>query len=291
VTVGGQRPGVLARLSHENRPTFAAFLAERVEANFRKYSWRFETMRFPSVIRDPLLSLVRSLGYGVYKLNTARNLYGNYLPTASYSPWNQDANFALAYGQIREHTLVDEYRCYELWTMVTETKDVPGDIIEVGVWRGGTGALLARKAQIEGLGATIWLCDTYSGVVKAGERDPIYVGGEHADTSRRHVDALLQSMELNNACTLEGIFPDQTGHTLESKRFRLCHIDVDVYESGKDIVNWIWERLNIGGCIVFDDYGCETTSGIAALVNEQRGRSDRVTIHNLNGHAITIKTR
>ena len=58
------------------------------------------------------------------------------------------------------------------------------DVLEVGVWRGGTGCLLAAKAQSLNRNATVFLCDTFSGVVKAGEIDNFYKGGEHADTSK-----------------------------------------------------------------------------------------------------------
>ncbi len=40
---------------------------------------------------------------------------------------------------------MDKLRCYELWTLVAQScKLSDGDILEVGVWRGGTGALIAK---------------------------------------------------------------------------------------------------------------------------------------------------
>src|SRR5262249_20387176 len=53
--------------------------------------------------------------------------------TATYAPWRLDHDFQEAFGLICEHTLVDIYRCYELWTFAG--RNVPGNIIEVGVWR------------------------------------------------------------------------------------------------------------------------------------------------------------
>ena len=90
---------------------------------------------------------------------------------------------------------------------------------------------------------------------------------------------------------LEGIFPDDTGGDVKNKTFRLVHIDVDIYESGKDILSWVWPRLSVGGVVVFDDFGFSTCQGITRLVHENRNARDRLAIHNLNGHAIFIKLK
>jgi O-methyltransferase len=71
--------------------------------------------------------------------------------------------------------------------------------------------------------------------------------------------------------------------------FRLCHIDKDVYESGKLILDWIWPKLVRGGLVVFDDGGALSTGGITHLVDEERCKPDRLMVHNLNGHAVFVK--
>ncbi|MFQ5450321.1 MAG: TylF/MycF/NovP-related O-methyltransferase [Nitrospinaceae bacterium] len=211
------------------------------------------------------------------------------MPEYTYSPWMKDEPFQEAWSQIRHNTRVDEYRCYSLWQLIKEIKKLKGDILEVGVWRGGSGCLIGRKCQVEQIPATIYLCDTFRGVVKAGEKDPVYKGGEVADTSKEIVEELSSQMALDNVRVLEGIFPDDTGSGLENKIFRFCHIDVDVYQSAKDILDWVWGRLVIGGLVVFDDYGHCQCDGITELVEEAGEKPDRIVIHNLNGHAIMIK--
>jgi O-methyltransferase len=192
---------------------------------------------------------------------------------------------------VQDATLVDKYRCFELWRLVEQSAKLDtGALIEVGVWRGGTAALIATHARDLGLGDKIYACDTFSGVVKAGGEDPDYVGGEHADTTRRSVEELFHDrLKLNNIEILAGIFPEETGSKVESLEFRFCHIDVDVYQSAKDVAEWIWGRLVPGGIIVYDDYGWDTTPGIARYVDAQLPLKDRIVLHNLNGHAIVIK--
>ncbi|MGD0300532.1 MAG: TylF/MycF/NovP-related O-methyltransferase [Bryobacteraceae bacterium] len=211
-------------------------------------------------------------------------------PVATYSPWRADPEFQTAFELVHPNTLVDIYRCYDLWNLVEEAGKLPsGDIIEIGVWRGGTGCLMAKRAKLAGLLATVYLCDTFQGVVKAGSSDRHYAGGEHADTSEATVTGLAHRLGLDNIKIVRGIFPEETGHQLANASFRLCHIDVDVYDSGRDILAWIWPRLTRGGMVVFDDYGCLSTGGITRLVNEERGKLDRLMLHNLNGHAVFVK--
>jgi O-methyltransferase len=211
-------------------------------------------------------------------------------PAATYSPWLSDEEFNRVYDLVKNNTLVDRYRCYELWQLVGEmTKIENGDLIEIGTWRGGTGALIGRKCQIERIPGVLYLCDTFAGVVKAGPLDATYFGGEHADTTKQAVLDLIDSLGLDRVRILQGTFPDESAAPLADARFRFCHIDVDVYESAKEIVDWIWPRLVPGGIIVYDDYGFHCCVGITRFVNEERRKPDRLVIHNLNGHAIVIK--
>src|SRR5689334_4732426 len=70
---------------------------------------------------------------------------------SAYAPWLADAEFRRALADVRANTLVDEYRCWELWNLVGQTGGLPdGDILEVGVWRGGTGCLMARRLMLDG---------------------------------------------------------------------------------------------------------------------------------------------
>jgi O-methyltransferase len=211
------------------------------------------------------------------------------VPHATYSPWWSDQAFMSVLDEIRDRTLIDVYRLYELWRLVDQTQHLDGDIVEVGVWRGGSGCLMASRAKECGLDATVYLCDTFEGVVKAGSRDNEYVGGEHRDTSSAAVLALAQKLGLDNIEILKGVFPEDTGGMITSSSLRLAHIDVDVYESARDSFLWVWERLLVGGVVVFDDYGFYSCAGVTRFVNEIAQRPDLFFFHNLNGHAVLVK--
>jgi O-methyltransferase len=213
--------------------------------------------------------------------------YGSYPTASDYRPWTADMAFLRVWDQIRSHTLVDQARLYELWELLGQTEEISGDILEVGVWRGGSAALLGLR----GSGKKLYLADTFAGVAKAGTRDPYYTGGEHSDTSIDRVEAFLHSLALRNFELLPGIFPDETAHRIADRTFAFCHIDVDVYESAKDVFHWVWPRVPLGGIIVFDDYGFYGCEGVTALIHELRSRTDGVTVGNLNGHAVIVRTQ
>lgn len=211
------------------------------------------------------------------------------LPKATYSPWLQDEEFKKTFRFAKENTLVDVYRCFELWTLIKQANKLKGDVLEVGVWKGGTGSLLASAVSKD---ATVYLCDTFSGVVKAGKKDNQYIGGEHADTSEDIVKHLFEQLNITNYSILKGIFPDETSSGITDKKFKFCHIDVDVYQSAKETFLWVWQRMEIGGIVVFDDYGFAACEGITDLINnELQLREDLIMVHNLNGHAVLIKIK
>lgn len=206
------------------------------------------------------------------------------LPFATLAPWLDDARFMGMMALAQAHTMVDIYRCHELWSLAQQMQRVEGDILEVGVWRGGTGAVLAMAAPNK----QVYLADTFSGVVKAGANDTRYVGGEHADTSVLLVQALLDSLELSNVTLLQGIFPEDTAHRVEGK-IAMLHCDVDVYDSCRDVVEWCKPRLSRGAVLVFDDYGFSGCEGVTRYCDALRAEPGFLFLHNLNGHAVFVK--
>lgn len=235
--------------------------------------------------RKQLMNVLRSTRFTQLSIDF---IHQQIIPFASYSPWENDSDFLEAYEIIKDFTLVDKYRCYELWDTVRQLAPMAGDILEVGVWRGGTGALIARASGIKGE-AVVYLCDTFEGVVKAGEYDTNYKGGEHADTTREVVERLVKDLQLHKVEILQGIFPDDFLTQMEQKVFKFCHIDVDTYGSALGVFEFIWPRVAAGGVVAFDDYGIWGCEGVTKMFNELC-IPDGLKIYNINGHGIIVKT-
>lgn len=217
--------------------------------------------------------------------------HGDLIERDIYSPWITDNDFREKLDGIQDNTLVDGYRCYELYKMVKQTQKCgKGDILEVGVWRGGTGALMASTLQDIDVNFKVYLADTFEGVVKTGQEDIYYKDGSHNDTTEEVVESLLNKMDINNAEICKGIFPDDFGDRFNDKQWRLVHIDVDVYQSAKDVFYYVWPNVVKGGVVVFDDYACRFTVGVTKLCDELAETvNDGIFIYNLNQHGIFMK--
>ncbi|HXH99850.1 MAG TPA: TylF/MycF/NovP-related O-methyltransferase [Sphingobacteriaceae bacterium] len=214
-------------------------------------------------------------------------IHSQIIPFATYSPWVEDEDFLIVYRLIKDSTLVDIYRCYELWKLVTQLCQVSGDILEVGVWKGGTGALLCKANEVSHFKGKTYLADTFNGVIKATDKDPVYRGGEHSDTTFNEVDTLMEYVRAQNYEILEGVFPENFPD-LEIPLLKFCHIDVDTYLSAKDVFEYAWPRMVQGGMVVFDDYGFWTCEGVTKYFNSLV-ISNGIKIHNINGHGIIVK--
>jgi O-methyltransferase len=207
------------------------------------------------------------------------------LPLATYSPWFDDDEFKAILKKIEGCTLVDKFRCFELFRLGVQLREKKGDVLEVGVWRGGTARILYD--YLTG-GDKLYLADTFTGVVKSSEMDTLYRGGEHADTSEEIVRSLFVGLDIDRFIFLKGIFPDKTGDMLLSRRLKFVHIDVDTHDSARDIFEFVWDRIIPGGVVVFDDYGFNGCEGVTQFFNDL-SVSDGLKLHNLNGHGLLIK--
>jgi O-methyltransferase len=243
---------------------------------------------FQSILHNERKQLMNLLRATRFTQLSKDYIHQQIIPFATYSPWENDEAFLKVYDAIKAFTLVDKYRCYELWDMARQVSPLQGDMIEVGVWKGGTGALIAQAAELN-INTTVYLCDTFEGVVKAGEHDTNYKGGEHADTSKQVVTSLLASLNSGNTFILQGIFPDDFMAQMEEKIFKFCHIDVDTYGSALGVFDFVWPRTVVGGAVAFDDYGIWGCEGVTKMFNELN-LPDGFKVYNLNGHGLIIKT-
>jgi O-methyltransferase len=209
------------------------------------------------------------------------------LPQATYAPWATDPAFQAAWTKLGSSSLLDNMRAYELWALALQARNVPGDVLEVGTWRGGSIALMG--AAMQGTQKAIYAADTFSGVVKAGAEDTYYRGGEHSDACRDDVEAAFAAVEVSTGVILEGVFPDETGSAVAGA-LSMVHIDVDVYRSARDITEFALPRLSRGGFIVFDDYGFYGCEGVTQYGNELLVHPEIAWLYDLNGHLVGVRT-
>lgn len=142
-----------------------------------------------------------------------------------------------------------------------EIKDLEGEIVEVGVYAGGTAAIIREEIKDKEL----YLFDTYSGlpdkINKKLDPESYYVG--HCGTPKSFVEELMK--DEKNVFIVEGVFPD-TADIIKDKKFAFAHIDTDIYQSTKDSLEYLYPRMTQGGYILIHDY--PILKGVAKAVDE-----------------------
>ena len=157
--------------------------------------------------------------------------------------------------------------------------DVPGCVVECGVWRGG---MMAGIAEILGPDRDYFLFDSFEGLPKAqrvdGESFLAWQQNIHSpgyfDNCRASEDDARAAMQMAGArrtVIVKGWF-DRTvpGFRLPSP-IALLRLDGDLYESTKVCLESLYDHVAANGLIVIDDYG--TWEGCARAVNEFLARS------------------
>ena len=112
-----------------------------------------DSFRLLIALKSAFQNVLKRFGYNLIRVGRDGDTgaYEPVRPMATYSPWNKDEVFCETFRKVESHTLVDKYRCYELWTLVEQSRKLSGALIEIGVWRGRTGALIATKAKLCGI--------------------------------------------------------------------------------------------------------------------------------------------
>ncbi len=141
-----------------------------------------------------------------------------------------------------------------LISSINETQNIEGDIAEVGGYKGESAKVICQNKQ----GKTLHLFDTFEGLPYS---DGIYKKGEYK-SNYSTVKSYLS--KYPNTFIYRGIFPE-TSDPIKYKTFSMVHLDVDVYKSTIDCLNFFYHRMNKGGIILIHDY--TYSKGVADAVN------------------------
>lgn len=159
-------------------------------------------------------------------------------------------------------TLVGSKRIEQIKLFIKQTESLDGDIVEVGVFEGGTAEVLIEHSKNK----QVFLFDTFEGI----PYDDIE-GGYHkeGDFKSTKYNELIEEYKSNNRVNIiKGIFPDESGQAVQEKKFSLVHLDVDVYKSYKDCLDFLYPKVVKGGVIVFDDYNAVSCLGAKTAIDE-----------------------
>lgn len=203
-----------------------------------------------------------------------------------YSPWDGDPDFCRYFDLIRGHTLVDRKRCWILLQTMRQALCLDGGFAEFGVFRGGTALLAAHVLRDAADTRVLRLFDSFAGMPKTSEGEA-FDSGDFSGTSKEMVQALVETVRANTVVHA-GFFPASFAG-LEAEKFAFAHIDVDLYQSILDCVEYVYPRLVPGGFMIFDDYGFPSCSRAReATESAFRNRPER-PIYLPTGQALVVK--
>jgi O-methyltransferase len=150
---------------------------------------------------------------------------------------------------VKEETgmLIRDQEAYQLWTAAVAACDVAGSFAEFGVYNGGSAKLLS---EIKG-DRPLHLFDSFEGLPRAAEDDEERWEEGWFRGSRESVERLLGGYP--NVHIHQGLFP-ATAEPVRDERFAFVHLDVDIYRSTLDGLEFFYPRLTPGGVLVSHDY-------------------------------------
>ncbi|MFA6019701.1 MAG: TylF/MycF/NovP-related O-methyltransferase [Rhodospirillales bacterium] len=162
---------------------------------------------------------------------------------------------------------------------------VPGDLAELGVYKGNSARIIHRIAPERRL----FLFDTFNGFP---DRD--LEPGDHRtdvfhDTSLEAVQDFVGRHD--NLIYRPGYFPDTLDGMDEEAVFAFVHLDCDVYAPMKAALDYFYPRISPGGMLAIHDFSNPHWPGVARAVAECRcqWKESLVVIPDRAGTAVLIK--
>jgi len=202
--------------------------------------------------------------------------------------------------RVAPYTMTTPPRIYALIRAVeyVVTRNVPGALVECGVWRGGSMMAIALTLLRRGVtDRDLYLFDTFSGMTAPTDLDRKPSGERAADlleTEDEDADvwAIASLDEVREAVLAVG-YPPERIHFVEGPveqtlpgnapgEIGLLRLDTDWYESTKHELVHLYPRLVRGGVLILDDYGF--WQGARRAVDEYFGEHDEPLLLNRIDH-------
>jgi O-methyltransferase len=185
------------------------------------------------------------------------------------------AFFALADPVVQSgRTLLGYDRLYVFWQAIRNVCDLSGAVAEIGSYRGGSAYFIAAAFRAIAAGEPdIHIFDTFEGHPSntITDEDPFHTPGRFGDTSYEEVKSYLSAFARLQVHKSE--VSASLPH-LPEQRYRLVHIDTDLYRPTLDCLAYFGSRLTSGGVVIVDDYAASKCPGVPKAVAEYLERTD-----------------
>ena len=182
--------------------------------------------------------------------------------------------------------------------LVSRARDLPGCVVECGVWRGG---MSAGMAEVLGPDRDYYLFDSFEGLPPAGELDGAgavqwqreNTAPEYHDNCSAEMSFAQQAMALSPArrVTLKkGWFADTLPGFEPAQGIAVLRLDGDWYDSTRQCLDALYRQVVPGGVVIIDDYyrweGC--TKAVHDFLSQEK-TPDRIRQSKVGGIAYIVR--
>ncbi len=146
----------------------------------------------------------------------------------------------------------------------TIKNNIPGDLIETGVWRGGSVIFMKALLKVAGVkDKIIWAADSFEGLPKPDEEKYAADKGDNHYTLSNVLAISEEQVRYNfekygllddQVKFLKGWFKD-TLPTAPIEKLSILRLDGDMYESTINALDNLYPKLSVGGYLIIDDFG------------------------------------
>jgi len=169
---------------------------------------------------------------------------------------------------------------YNIYSIVKNTSKIEGAIAEVGTFNGASAKLISMAKGSKPL----YVFDSFEGLPPTEEIDAKHF---HKGQFQSNFDVVKKYLsEFEGVHIYKGFFPQNNSEVVKDLKFSFVHLDVDLYDSTLKCVEFFYERLSKGGCILTHDYYAE---GVYKAYNEFFENKPESIIEMPEDQAIVIK--
>lgn len=208
-------------------------------------------------------------------LRPRRNAVADELDSITSRYPDLDQAFWPLFAQVNRYSMLSVERLSAVRDAVRYViaNGIAGDVVECGVWRGGSAMMAALAMREGGDPRPLWLYDTFEGMTEPTAVDLDHAGHSAASDlaaaervageasiwcyatqddvlanlrSVGHPEALLRPVAGEVERTIPGEVPE---------RIAVLRLDTDWYASTRHELEHLWPRLSPGGVLLIDDYG------------------------------------
>jgi O-methyltransferase len=147
---------------------------------------------------------------------------------------------------------------------------VPGDIVEMGCYKGETSLHIARLVRELAPGKKLYLYDSFDGLPAKQIQDESPAGQQfkagELPSNKKEVVRRMRAAGMQDVKVTKAWFSELTPKDMPEK-IAFAFLDGDFYQSITDSLRLVWPGLASGALVIVDDYRNEALPGVARAVD------------------------